>query len=503
MKSVMEEIKSMGKGKITFADKFYKSNDVKTVMGEVPFKEILFLEYRDTEAGSNPREYNGLQKTNLEIIKSLLMDYENMFRFLHSGMIISLTNAEIEDDRTIRYSECCLTNGNQTRFIILIITLLKLFLKNGIPDKIIAKEYNHFIKSNFNGDTIETILKYIKLPKVNQVIGFLNNNSKYREKFNSMDIQNFLNSRIRVQVNLINSIIRDLENEIDDYSAGTLIAEANNDTQKVKADDIFGNKRKDELAKYIFNNFLAEIKDIEIEYRMGEVVGTSKKVHILTLLRPIIPTGILTKEQDVYQYSNKREPVYRLFEKLIQNREKEKAKNAISAISKIIPIVYSIRNNYLIPQLGLQKKKFMRNYEAKAINGDLDDTTIRNEITFNNGELTDKAKGAIRKIVNYNVEHIIPVLIYRIRRLFKESNVTGNIELTISDNDAPAFFNGLIESIYTKYVDLKLKGTASSLTDIVRSSAFYQSGEEAYIMFKNTKGLEETDYIDKHRFVIK
>lgn len=57
---------------INFSETFYISSDKKTIMGEVPFSEILFLDYRDTEAGSNPREYIGLKKTNENIIKSLL-----------------------------------------------------------------------------------------------------------------------------------------------------------------------------------------------------------------------------------------------------------------------------------------------------------------------------------------------------------------------------------------------------------------------------------------------
>ena len=36
----------------------------------------------------------------------------------------------------------------------------------------------------------------------------------------------------------------------------TILAEANNDTQKVKADDIFGNKYKKELEETIFKDFI-------------------------------------------------------------------------------------------------------------------------------------------------------------------------------------------------------------------------------------------------------
>ena len=99
-------------------------------MGEVPFSEILFLDYRDTEAGSNPREYIGLKKTNESIIKSLLKDCENMFRFLHSGIIVSLVNPIIDlEGKLVKYDDCCLTNGNQTRFIVLILVVLKLVFR--------------------------------------------------------------------------------------------------------------------------------------------------------------------------------------------------------------------------------------------------------------------------------------------------------------------------------------------------------------------------------------
>ena len=126
MSSAIEIIQDkIVKKEIHFQEQFYYSKDRKTIMGEVAFSEILFLDYRDTEAGSNPREYTGLVKTNINIIKSLLKDPYNMFRFLHSGIIASLVNPVVKND-IIEYDDCCLTNGNQTRFIILIIVFMKL-----------------------------------------------------------------------------------------------------------------------------------------------------------------------------------------------------------------------------------------------------------------------------------------------------------------------------------------------------------------------------------------
>lgn len=71
MREIINEIIEPAKNKtISFSEPFYKSLNAKTIMGEVPFKEILFLEYRETEAGSNPREYIGLKKTNRQIFSS-------------------------------------------------------------------------------------------------------------------------------------------------------------------------------------------------------------------------------------------------------------------------------------------------------------------------------------------------------------------------------------------------------------------------------------------------
>jgi len=113
MKTMLNKLKDITKRKkIDFCDKPYLSQDGKTIMGEVAFKEILFLDYRETEAGSNPREYYGLKKTNLVILKSLL-EHPDMFRFLHSGIIVSLSDTTINNN-SIRYGDCCLTNGNQT-----------------------------------------------------------------------------------------------------------------------------------------------------------------------------------------------------------------------------------------------------------------------------------------------------------------------------------------------------------------------------------------------------
>lgn len=500
METIVNELKDINKRKkIIFCDKYYISQDGKTIMGEVTFKEILFLDYRDTEAGSNPREYYGLKKTNEVILKSIL-EHPDMFRFLHSGIIVSLSDTAINNDNSISYGDCCLTNGNQTRFVILILTLLK-FLVNGKNIKDIDyKKYTNFIKKNF-GDNAKmfSFLEGVKYSKITELSNFLSSNGKYLKDFEVVNIRDFLNTKIRIQVNILDEISGDLEGDkLDDYSIGSLIAEANNDTQNVKVDDIFGNKYKKELETYIFKDFLNCYKNIKIEYRMGEITDRDK-VHILTLLRPVVALGILTKEKDIYEYTNQRAPVYKLFEKLL--RVKDKAKNTIEVISKLIPLLYGIRIEHIIEQLELQKRHLIREYKAKAVSGDLTGTIIDKEVLSAKGDERQIEK-IIKKHVNYNIEHIMPVLVYRIRKLFKESDSNGKIGIAISDKDTNSFFKGLIEAIYRGYVEWRLQGLPSSLTTVVRSSDFYKKGEEAYIALRNAYNFNETDFIDKNKFII-
>ncbi len=508
MSEIINEIIETTKNEvITFPEEFYKSSDNKTIMGEVSFKEILFLEYRDTEAGSNPREYAGLKKTNLHILHSILTDSHNMFRFLHSGVIISLTTSSITGIKgnTVKYEECCLTNGNQTRFIILIITLLKLFFNKEQIRPITSQEYKRFVKETFNdSNNIIDFLNYVKHNKISEIINCILTNNKYKKEFNELNIRYFLDSRIRIQINLINSLIEDLSNEFDSYSAGTLIAEANNDTQNVKPDDIFGNKYKKELQDYIFKDFADKFKgQMQIEYRYGEVVDRSiEKVHILTLLRLIIPTGLFTKNKDIYKLTNQRSPIYTIFSKLIARieKDKEKAISTAKTVSKLIPLLYNIRKEKIIPSLETHKRKLVRDYKKQAFAGELENSVIGKEINEARGD-DALIERIVRRVVNYNVEHIMPVVVFRTRSLFKEET-ENEIKITIPKDIIDQYFSALTEAIYDNYVKIKIKGLPSSLTTVVRNSSFYEFGTETYSLFKKMNNIEETNLIEKYQYIL-
>ena len=107
-----------------------------------------------------------------------------MFRFLHSGVIVSILNATIIDEKSVKYDECCLTNGNQTRFIILIIVFLKLFFDKDEPITLKQNQINSFLTNKFkNNPKSSKIFSYLRYNKINQVVNFLLKNDKYLKLF--------------------------------------------------------------------------------------------------------------------------------------------------------------------------------------------------------------------------------------------------------------------------------------------------------------------------------
>ena len=117
---------------------------------------------------------------------------------------------------------------------------------------------------------------------------------------------------------------------------------------------------------------------------------------------------------------------------------------------KLIPLLYNIRKNYVIPILEIHKRKLKRDYKEKALMGDLENSIIRDDIAKvkNNDFELEKL---INKSVNYNIEHILPVLVFRLRNLIVEDNENSKLKFNINDDDKYSFLESLIEIIYEKY----------------------------------------------------
>jgi len=101
-----------------------------------------------------------------------------------------------------------------------------------------------------------------------------------------------------------------------------------------------------------------------------------------------------------------------------------------------------------------------------------------------------------------NIEHILPVFIYRIRSIIDYDEQHQKIFLNVETGKDETLFQSLLEAIYTNYVEIKLKGVTGSITDEIRSKDFFGSGEEAFIVLKNLLKFNQSDYIEKNRYII-
>lgn len=494
MKTIKELLDKYKGNGIQFVDDIFWSTDQKTIMGETTFGSILFLPYRNTNIGSNPREYTGLKKSNVSIFRSVVNHYDYLFRFLHSGVIVCITSPQ-KTDNAIIYEDCCLTNGNQTRYVLLSLILIKLIIGNELRD-FNKKDFDNILKEiNDNPEVKEIILKIKN--KINLMVTEIKKDEELFTKYRNIDINDLLNSKIRIQVNVISSIANEALTS-DEYSIGTKIAEANNDTQKVREDDIFSNRYQHDLKSKIFNNFTDTYKNVTVEYKFGEVEKGKEKVHILTLLRPIIATGLICNDKDIFKLTNQRQPVYSLFTKIIK-ASKNKTKT-ITIISKLIPLLYEIRIKYVIPLLEQIQETKYREYLEKASSGELDETAIGKQIKSAKGskEIIEKI---IKNVTNYNIEHIFPVVVYTIRKTIYDNS--GKIDIGIPYENRKKAFTSIIEAIYSKYVKMKIEGLPTSLTTVVREKELYEFGIDAYNTAKQFCSIDESSYISENRNIFK
>jgi len=98
------------------------SNEV--VMALITVGQLLPVPYKDSAAGSNPREFQGMKSTtNKKILESLLRN-PKIFWALHSGVTVTVTAGD-NIDELLEYEDACLTNGLQTITIVRILAMIK------------------------------------------------------------------------------------------------------------------------------------------------------------------------------------------------------------------------------------------------------------------------------------------------------------------------------------------------------------------------------------------
>ena len=100
----------------------------------------------------------------------------------------------------------------------------------------------------------------------------------------------------------------------------------------------------------------------------------------------------------------------------MKSLKKDLNREIFKIISQLIPILFEIRINHVKPKLEEHKGKLIMDYKEKALAGELEGTIISKDIE-NIIKKDQELEKLIKKSVTYNIEHILPVLVFQIRIL--------------------------------------------------------------------------------------
>ncbi len=484
--------------------------------------DVIGIGYLYTGAGSNPREFQAMTSTNMKILKSIL---EDPYRFWakHLGISITIKSGTNEFNKNegkgvLRYEDACITNGLQTLSLFRILVMIKIFQKYK------GKKELHKKIPNTMEDTFKEIIKEvlptisdfflssISVSQINKVLYWFykNENAKYLNMFYNITIEELLKTRISFKAVLLDEIIsNEEENDLSIIPKwGENIANSNNETQNVKADDKFGTKYKPWFEDNIMKNTNGKI--VDVEYRRFSVQKQDLPLkYILDILRAIIPTTLIIDYKPcdeiknnvasiVSKYANNRTPVYSVFEKLIKiaemNKSDKEINDAIIIIKNLMPnlietmLVFENKLNLYYQDLTFEEVIKNVSQESK----DLKKRLGIDENEFNE-EILNKA---VKRQLRFSPSNIFPIFIFSSR---KSIIVKKKLQVEYNVNDE--IIGEMIRVIYRILLKQRITRQYGSTSDLFRDPETYIEAEYMYnLITKNEKtAYEELDYVEKYR----
>lgn len=480
-------------------------------------QDLICIPYFDTEAGSNPREFQGVTLTNIKILKSLLED-PNRFWSKHLGISLTIKGGtHILDGNRLIYEDACVTNGLQTLSIFRILVMIKIYQdyknKNEIHKRIqdsIADKFRESIRKKLSEEEAEFFLSSVTIKQVNSILNWFNNenNKIYLNLFSHFSINDILSVRITFKSVLLEEIIN--EDDDDDFDTistwGENIANANNETQNVKIDDKFGTKYK----SWIEENIMKDVSNlIIVEYRKYSAQKKELEVkHILEILRSIIPTTLLIncdEEERVHyniasicsKYANNRTSVYSLFEKFINVSKKNKTdidilhcieimKNLMPNIVKLM-LIFDMKVKLYYKNITFEEILSITNQTSGSLK-----TRLGIDSSENNKQSLDKA---IRKQLRFSTLSTFPIFIFATRK-----SIIINQKLEVKYNIEDKMIEQMIDEIYKIIFRKRITRQYGSTSDLFRDWQIYTESYEIYDIC--TQKQYKTDYMETYRINI-
>lgn len=518
----MTEIKSLLKDSKFGSIKYFPSPP-EAILGETTIGQLLAVPAKDSEAGSNPREFQGMKsRTNKKILESFLKNHNRAFWALHSGVSMTVTNGRSEEESSslvLLFDDACLTNGLQTVTIGRILTLIKAYQlyteRDSIHTKInrtMSDKWQECINASFPAE-ISKQLVGINLEHVNSVLSWLHQdkNEKYLQLLNSMSLPDIINTKLSFKAVLLDELAdllrdEDSNEESDLTRLGTKIAEANNETQRVDPGDIFGTGNKQWLNTHLFS---ALPKNIKIEYRRYEedrADVNQSVIHVLDLLRAILPTTFIverkpkTKVEDVASfvagYANMREPIYNLFNRIIQIHQTKQHPEIERVVVILRNLMPAMAKTMAIAELFWNEQRKKLNYERVNEWTPLRKTTLGKQIFEDeDGTLLKKnADTEIRKFLSFSFANLFPIFVFATRSAIEVSE-----DLSVQYEIEESTISYLVEEIYQNLAIVRLQSTLGSTSNLFRDSSLYRSAALKFNLICKVQKKEYVDYTTKYR----
>lgn len=481
-------------------------------------KDVICIGYIYTEAGSNPREFQGMTSTNIKILKSILEDHKR-FWAKHLGICLTIKSGSNEYDKLtekgiLQYEDACITNGLQTLSLFRILLMIKIFQRYKLRADI-HKKITKTIENSFK-DIINEILPYasdlffesINISQINKVLYWIHKeeNQKYLKLLNELDINELLDIRISFKAVLLDKIVDDDdENYLDSIQKwGGDIADSNNETQNVKEDDKFGTKYKQWFRDNIMKNIDGKI--VDIEYRKYSIDKDKLPVkHILQVLRAIIPTTLIVdyKFTDKYwvnpanmisKYANNRAPVFNFFEKWIAIANcKEVPKEVIDSIEIIKNLMPELIEKMLYFENELNKYYSKLTFEEVVRSTTQNERELKKRLGIDEDEMNEAVLNkAVMSQLRFSSSNVFPLMVFATR-----TTIIITERLKVEYDIEEKFIKGMIPGIYKILLKQRIARQYGSTSDMFRDAQVYIDSEDIY---KNKMDyVDQVDYTEKYR----
>lgn len=505
-----KQLKELRFGVLKYADP-----EPEALLASTTISQLLAVPYKSSEAGSNPREFQGMKSgTNKKILESFIKNHKTTFWALHSGVSITVINGNVEQG-ILSFDDACLTNGLQTVTIGRILTLIKAYQafteKPEIHTKINAameKNWRECITTQFPADLSEQLLA-IGLQHVNSVLNWLGlpAHKEYLDAINKMTLADILNTRVSVKVVLLNELSAfavQVDGEPDLESLGYQIAEANNDTQKLEAGDLFGTGNQKWLQQQLFNKPLGQAVIEYVRFAEDRKGHNQKIIHVLDLLRAILPTTFIvdadTDTDDlsefVADYANRREPIYTWFREVIEAHQS----NRRPEINTVITILQNLSPSLVEMMFRVQKLWDAQRTSLSFATVNkwvlLSTTSLKTDL-FDDTQMKKPkadADAQIKRFLSFSFSNLFTIFVYATRTAIK---VADDLTVTYEIDDATV--SQMVREIYKNLAKVRLGKTLGSTSNLFRDPEIYRTASDLFSVISEARGDAPSDSPSQYR----